>query len=57
LKYSGAIVEDPCLHRPENWLIRQLNDESWNKKWDLLERKERLQLEKYSRAWKLVTPC
>jgi hypothetical protein len=20
-------VEDPCLHRPENWLVRQLNDE------------------------------
>jgi hypothetical protein len=21
-------VEGPCLHRPENWLVRQLNDES-----------------------------
>jgi hypothetical protein len=20
-------AEDPCLHRPENWLVRQLNDE------------------------------
>jgi hypothetical protein len=20
-------VEGPCLHRPENWLVRQLNDE------------------------------
>jgi hypothetical protein len=39
-------VEGPCLHRPENWLMRQLNDELIYKKWDLLERKERLQLEK-----------
>jgi hypothetical protein len=23
-----ASVEGPCLHRPENWLVRQLNDES-----------------------------
>jgi hypothetical protein len=22
-----ASVEGPCLHRPENWLVRQLNDE------------------------------
>jgi hypothetical protein len=22
-----AGVEDPCLHRPENWLMRQLNYE------------------------------
>jgi hypothetical protein len=22
-----AGVEVPCLHRPENWLVRQLNDE------------------------------
>jgi hypothetical protein len=22
-----AGVEGPCLHRPENWLVRQLNDE------------------------------
>jgi hypothetical protein len=22
-----AGVEGPCLHRPENWLARQLNDE------------------------------
>jgi hypothetical protein len=22
-----ADVEGPCLHRPENWLVRQLNDE------------------------------
>jgi hypothetical protein len=21
-----AGVEGPCLHRPENWLVRQLND-------------------------------
>jgi hypothetical protein len=26
-------------------------------KWDLLERKERLQLEKCSRAWKPVAHC
>jgi hypothetical protein len=23
-----ASVEGPCLHRPGNWLVRQLNDES-----------------------------
>jgi hypothetical protein len=22
-----AGVEGPCLHRPENWLVRQVNDE------------------------------
>jgi hypothetical protein len=22
------IVEGHCLHRPENWLVRQLNDET-----------------------------
>jgi hypothetical protein len=22
-----ASVEGPCLHRPGNWLVRQLNDE------------------------------
>jgi hypothetical protein len=22
-----AGVKGPCLHRPENWLMRQLNDE------------------------------
>jgi hypothetical protein len=22
-----AGVKGPCLHRPENWLVRQLNDE------------------------------
>jgi hypothetical protein len=24
---GGPSVEGPCLHRPENWLVRQLNDE------------------------------
>jgi hypothetical protein len=23
-----ASVKGPCLHRPENWLVMQLNDES-----------------------------
>jgi hypothetical protein len=47
-----AGVKGPCLHRPENWLMRQLNEESKlvYKKWDLLVRKERLQLEKCSGA-------
>jgi hypothetical protein len=42
-------VEGPRLHRPENWLVRQLVDEPKPVyiKWDLLERKERL-LEKCS---------
>jgi hypothetical protein len=26
-KLLCACVEGPCLHRPENWLVRQLNDE------------------------------
>jgi hypothetical protein len=52
-------VKGPCLHRPENWLVRQLNDESKpvNIKWDLLERKERLQLGNCSGARKLVARC
>jgi hypothetical protein len=39
--------------------VRQLNDEPKlvYKKWDLLERKERLQLEKCRGALKPVTPC
>jgi hypothetical protein len=42
-----AGVEGPCLHRPGNWVVRQLNDEPKPvyKKWDLLERKKRRQLE------------
>jgi hypothetical protein len=54
-----AGVKGPCLHRPGNWLVRQLNGEPKLVyiKWDLLERKERLQVEKCSGAWKLVTPC
>jgi hypothetical protein len=31
--------------------------QSWYLKWDLLERKERLQLEKSSKAWKPVARC
>jgi hypothetical protein len=27
VKVLQASVEGPCLHRPENWLVRQLNDE------------------------------
>jgi hypothetical protein len=27
LNLLHAGVEGPCLHRPENWLVRQLNDE------------------------------
>jgi hypothetical protein len=47
-----AGVEGPCLHRPGKWLMRQLNDEPKlvYKKWDVLERKERLQLEECSGA-------
>jgi hypothetical protein len=52
-----ACFKGPCLHRPGNWLVRQLNDEPKPVyiKWDLLERKERLQLEECREAWKLVT--
>jgi hypothetical protein len=59
VKVLQAGVEGPCLHRPENWLVRQLNYEPklLYKKWDLLERKERLQLEKCSGAQKLVACC
>jgi hypothetical protein len=28
LKLLRTGVEGPCLHRPENWLRKQLNDES-----------------------------
>jgi hypothetical protein len=56
-------VEGPYLHRPENWLVRQLNDEpkpvyrirfigdSYSLSF------ERLQLRYCSGVWKLVTPC
>jgi hypothetical protein len=27
-KMLCAGVDGPCLHKPENWLMRQLNDES-----------------------------
>jgi hypothetical protein len=59
VKVLRASVEGPCLYRPKNWLVRQLNDEPKPvyKKWDLLERKERLQLEECSRAQKSVTCC
>jgi hypothetical protein len=41
LEVLNAGVEGPCLHRPGNWLMRQLNDEPKPVyiKWDLLERK------------------
>jgi hypothetical protein len=26
-KVFWTVVEGPCLHRPENWLVRQLIDE------------------------------
>jgi hypothetical protein len=26
-KILPAGVKGPCLHRPENWLVRELNDE------------------------------
>jgi hypothetical protein len=53
-----AGVEGPCLHSQGNWLVRQLNDEqSQYIKQDLLERKERLQLENCSGARKQVTHC
>jgi hypothetical protein len=52
-KELQAVVKGSCLHRPENWLMNQ----SRYRKWDLLERKERLQLEKCSGAWKRVARC
>jgi hypothetical protein len=52
-------VKGPCLHRPENWLMRQVNDEPKleYKKWDLLERKERPQLRYCRGAQKPVAHC
>jgi hypothetical protein len=46
VKVLRAGVEGPCLHRLGNWLVRQLNDKPkpTYKKWDLSERKGRLQL-------------
>jgi hypothetical protein len=54
-----AGFEGLCFRRPGSWLMRQLNDEPKPVyiKWDLLERKKRLQLEKCRRAWKLVAHC
>jgi hypothetical protein len=49
-----ASVEGPCLHRPENWLVRQLNDEPKPVYKAGFIRKERLQLKYCSRACKLV---
>jgi hypothetical protein len=58
-KVLQASVEGPCLHSPGNWLMTQLNDgpKPVYIKWDLLARKERLQLQECSGAWKLVTCC
>jgi hypothetical protein len=56
LQFSFCYV--PSVTRPENWLVRQLNDGAKaGIKWDLLERKERLQLEKFSRTRKPVARC
>jgi hypothetical protein len=53
-----ASVEGPCPHRPENWLVRQPNDEPKPVyKVGFIREKERLQLEKCSGAQKLVAHC
>jgi hypothetical protein len=53
-----ADVKSPHLQGAGNWLVRQLNDEpKLVYKVGFLERKEILQLEKCSRAWKLETRC
>jgi hypothetical protein len=50
-------VEGPCLHRPGDWLVRQLNAEPKLEYKVGSIRKERLQLRYCSRARKQVTPC
>jgi hypothetical protein len=50
-----AGVEGPCLHRPGNWLGRQLNDEpKLEYKVGFIREKERLQLQKARGDWKLL---
>jgi hypothetical protein len=55
VKVFRAGVDGPCLHRPENWLLRQLIDDP--KPVYEVERKKMIQLEKCSRTRKLVAPC
>jgi hypothetical protein len=46
VKVLGDGVEGPCLHRPENWLVRQLNDDP-----------KLVYKVGFIPAQKLVTPC
>jgi hypothetical protein len=58
VKVLQARVKGPCHHRPENWLMRQLDDESKQVyKVGFIREKGKVKLEKCSRARKLVTPC
>jgi hypothetical protein len=53
-----ASVEGPCLHRPGNWLVSQLNAEPKPVyKVRFIRRKERLNLEKCCGARKSVARC
>jgi hypothetical protein len=55
---GDEVVEGPCLHRPENWLVRQLNDKPKPVyKVGFIREKRKVQLRYCSGAWKLVTPC
>jgi hypothetical protein len=53
-----ARVEGSFLHRPGNWLVRQLNEEPKPVyKVEFIRRKERLQIEKCSGTQKLIAHC
>jgi hypothetical protein len=53
-----ASVEGPCLHRPENWLLRQLIDESKSVyRVGFVREKGKATATAYRGARKLVTPC
>jgi hypothetical protein len=53
-----ASVKGSCLHRPENWLIRQLNDEpKLIYKVGFIRDNKKAKLEKSSGAQKPVACC
>jgi hypothetical protein len=53
-----ASVESPCLHSPENWLLRQLNDEPKPVyKIGFIREKGKAARKACRRARKPVAPC
>jgi hypothetical protein len=53
-----AGVESPCLHRPGNWLVRQLNDEPKPLyKVGFIREKGKATAREVQHSPKTVTPC